>query len=224
LNDEEEESSQGTQSTSQTSTPVVEKKGGIDLMDSLFGGEKPSSSTTSSNTAPKSPLDLLGLGGPTTSSPTPSTKSSSPLDLLSDLGGPSMSTPVHTQPSSSPLDLLGFGNPSPPSSDVVGFDQNGIRATYKKDTNGNITTLEIDFSNSTSNTFSNFDFKVAVPKYIKLQVTPPTSTTLNPNANKGIHQTVKLLNTETDKPLMMKIKIDYLQNGQPSSATGDFRI
>jgi hypothetical protein len=74
------------------------------------------------------------------------------------------------------------------------------------------------FSNSGNAAMVNFDFQVAVPKFIVLKMQPPSSTTLNAGAgiaSPAVTQSIRLENTlHGKKKIMIKVRLNYQQNGQ----------
>jgi len=85
-----------------------------------------------------------------------------------------------------------------------------------------ILNVTASFINTTPSEFKNFDFQVAVPKFIKMRMFPPSSTTILPNGtDNAVTQNLELDNTmHGTRQLTIKIKIDYSVNGQPVSETG----
>lgn len=59
----------------------------------------------------------------------------------------------------------------------------------------NVTAVTAAFSNSNSDSLNNFDFKIAVPKYVKLQVNPPSGNVVPASNSGSVTQSFKLLNT-----------------------------
>ena len=54
-----------------------------------------------------------------------------------------------------------------------------------------------------------------MPKYIKLEMLPPTSTTLPPLSNGAVTQEIRLVNSQQgDKALAIKFKVAYSLGGQ----------
>ena len=54
------------------------------------------------------------------------------------------------------------------------------------------------------------NFQVAVPKYITMEMLPPSGTTVPCNGGGNVSQVVKVTNTQMGtKKLMMKLKISY---------------
>lgn len=57
--------------------------------------------------------------------------------------------------------------------------------------------------------------QLSLPKYLKLQLLAASSTTLGPNGGSATQQ-VKLANTaQGEKPVMMRVRLEYKINGQP---------
>eukprot|EP01116_Phalansterium_solitarium_P022013 TRINITY_DN7106_c0_g1_i1.p1 TRINITY_DN7106_c0_g1~~TRINITY_DN7106_c0_g1_i1.p1 ORF type:complete len:812 (+),score=368.44 TRINITY_DN7106_c0_g1_i1:73-2508(+) len=169
--------------------------GGIDLMAELFGGSSPAAAP-----APAPTPSAGGLGG---------------LEAL--FGGPA--TPA---PAPAPVPQAAPAGPRGPLN-FVAYQRNGITINFNVLTNPaqpNMHIVNATFVSSLPTAVQNFDFKAAVPKYVKLQVNPPTGTTLLPGA--PVTQQVKLLNQEHgSKPLLMKLKLDYVVNGAPASEMAD---
>jgi len=184
----------------------------------------------------------VSLGSPMMA-PTPLTNA--PVDdLMGLLSSPPMlnPTPMVTmtptpQNTLNPLHDLGLGLSTPAANPVVntrpplngplpqftGFSKNGVVGLFdvvKQASHPNITAVTASFVNNTPNTLVNFEFKAAVPKYIKLQVSNPSGNVIDPSGR--VTQQLKLLNTNHgEKPLLLKVKIDYMLNGQPYSDIAD---
>eukprot|EP01119_Soliformovum_irregulare_P017162 TRINITY_DN504_c0_g1_i1.p1 TRINITY_DN504_c0_g1~~TRINITY_DN504_c0_g1_i1.p1 ORF type:complete len:863 (+),score=300.63 TRINITY_DN504_c0_g1_i1:305-2590(+) len=174
--------------------------------------------------------DLLGLdlmGGPAPTTPvTPVTpvmgNPMGGLDSLMGLGGgdimspaPIISTPTPTMPTA-PL------NGPLPAFTV--YSKGGLTVTFEVVKNAqypNITLINATFSNVQQAPLTEFDFKAAVPKYIKLQVNPPSSNVIGPNGG-TVTQSFKLMNgNHGEKPLLLKVKMDYKINGAAASDVAD---
>jgi hypothetical protein len=57
-----------------------------------------------------------------------------------------------------------------------------------------------------------------VPKYLKLEMLPPSSTVVSPGSNAQVTQEVKVTNSlQGEKNIMLKLKISYKQGGTPVS-------
>lgn len=115
------------------------------------------------------------------------------------------------------------------------FDKNGLVITLdvSKSVPGDlsVTRLVCKFSNNTSIPLENFVFQVsqmnrcflsvtsnffsfqaAVPKYLKLDMFPPSSTVIPPHSRDAVTQEIKLTNSQQgQKNIMLKLKIAYKQ-------------
>ncbi len=62
--------------------------------------------------------------------------------------------------------------------------------------------------------------QAAVPKYLKLEMRPPNSTTVPPNSNGAITQELRLTNSmQGQKNIMLKLKIGYKQGANVVSSS-----
>jgi AP-1 complex subunit gamma-1 len=67
----------------------------------------------------------------------------------------------------------------------------------------------------------NFSFQAAVPKYLKLEILPPSSTTIPGNSNGAVTQEIRVTNSmQGEKPIMLKLKINYNYGGKPIEELG----
>jgi len=198
----------------------------LDLLNDIFGAAPvatPVSAPAPVTQAPApqaSPLDLLGgLLSPTPSAapvtPTPAPVASTGMGM-GMMGSPVLgATPVMGAPApvmgSAPAALNG------PQPSMTVYNKNGLTIVFdpiKQASHPNITVVNITFANSSPTPFSNFEFKAAVPKYLKLQVNPPTGNVVALGQN--VTQQLKLMNTlHGEKPLALKIKLDFVVNGAP---------
>jgi len=194
--------------------PVAPVSKSINLMEELFGP----STVTPVTSAPVKAVDpiLELLGGPITPTPTPSpfmTPFPTPLPTGNLLPFASPVMPLAASPVNGPL---------PP---FTAFEKNGLKVVFEPVKNAqfpNITVVNATFTNSGPAPLVNFDFKAAVPKYLKMQVNPPSGNLISPNNEGRVTQSLKLMNSEHgQKPLLLKIKIDYLVNGVPASEVAD---
>eukprot|EP01117_Protostelium_nocturnum_P002092 TRINITY_DN12733_c0_g1_i1.p1 TRINITY_DN12733_c0_g1~~TRINITY_DN12733_c0_g1_i1.p1 ORF type:complete len:815 (-),score=305.97 TRINITY_DN12733_c0_g1_i1:72-2516(-) len=207
-------------SSSRTQAPAPKKEASLlDWEDDL-----PSTTTTNTSTSAPAPvaapagLDILSeiFGGPAPSA-APVAPSSSGLDFLTSLTPtPSAApTPVPSGPPvlNGPLPTMTvFQSPSA----IIYFD------VLKQSSTPNITVVNASFANPSGSSVQNFDFKVAVPKHIKLQVNPPSGNVLPPHNSGRVTQAFKLMNTlHGEKPLLLKIKMDYIRDGAPVSEMTD---
>jgi len=161
------------------------------------------------------------------------------VDLLSELFGPSETTNVPINSTNvtkvnttlDPLESI-FGTPqvSAPSvaasiPPITAYQKNGLTIIFdlaRQASTPNTTSVKASFSNSLNLPITNFEFKAAVPKYIKLQVFPPSGNIIPPLNTGKVTQSLSMVNSlHGEKPLLLKIKIDYILNGAPMSDIGD---
>lgn len=70
--------------------------------------------------------------------------------------------------------------------------------------------ITCNFLNHTITDFNHFVFQAAVPKYVFMELKPPSATTIPANSNWIVTQVIKVNNTVSSKPLMMRVKIQYM--------------
>eukprot|EP01114_Cavostelium_apophysatum_P011948 TRINITY_DN2653_c0_g1_i1.p1 TRINITY_DN2653_c0_g1~~TRINITY_DN2653_c0_g1_i1.p1 ORF type:complete len:828 (+),score=234.87 TRINITY_DN2653_c0_g1_i1:127-2610(+) len=149
---------------------------------------------------------------------------------LESLLGPSMSTGPSVGasllgPTMTPAPVAARAPLNGPLPSYVGFQKNGITGSVdvvKQASHPNITAVTFSFVNSNPGPVTNFEFKAAVPKYIKMQVSPPSGDSLAPNGGNKVTQQLKLLNTNHgEKPVLLKMKLDFVFNGAPASEIAD---
>jgi len=109
-------------------------------------------------------------------------------------------------------------------SSLIAFQKNNLTATfaYSKDANNpSVTLIEATFVNGNGFAVENLNFQVAVPKYMKLQMSPASSSVVPAMGGGKTTQAFKVANSmHGQKPVLLRIKIDYTANGQPVSETG----
>ena len=150
-------------------------------------------------------MDLFGTAAPIAASKPPVNN----MDLLGDLfgGGPSK-PPVVSQQSSNLDDL--FGTTTQAQKAYTCYTKNNLLITLTPTRIPSTTTCSIvaSFSNSGS-PISNLSFQVAVPKTLKLQMDPISSTTVSGNVET---QVLKIENPGKEA-LRLKLKISYVFSG-----------
>lgn len=187
--------------------------GGMNLLADVFGTGVPSA------TGPKTKNDILNLFNstgtaavaPQSARPTPS----SGLDLLgglaAGLGGPAQQGAV------SPLGMAA----SPQSSmETSVYEKNGLVISFRQvgsepgpDIQSRVCAITISFRNTGPVPISELNFQVAVPKNLKLQLLPPSSTIVQPAGSTT--QNMKILNPigQTVEgqtvPLRLRLKIAF---------------
>jgi len=121
---------------------------------------------------------------------------------------------------------MSLGAPAAPGGfpPFTAFDKNGLLVVFacsKDASNPSVTTVETTFTNSLQTPISGLNFQVAVPKYMKLQMSPASSNIVPPANSGKVTQIFKLANSlHGQKPVLVRTKIDYAVNGQPVSETG----
>jgi len=174
-----------------------------------FSGMPPPAATGIS-ALPVNAADLFG-GGMVTPAPTPTAA----VDLFG-------AAPV--QPQATTLPQMAMSAPAVPVAESVkvkGFDHLGLSAEFdcsKPDTwNKQKSTLVATFTNSTDAPIYGLNMQCAVPKYITMEMQPPTSTTVPQSGGnaKNITQTIVVTNTMLGtKNLILKIKVGFTSKGQ----------
>mmetsp|Transcript_4683 Transcript_4683/g.9027 ORF Transcript_4683/g.9027 Transcript_4683/m.9027 type:complete len:878 (-) Transcript_4683:184-2817(-) len=207
--------------------------------------KKPSKKTPSKSKspAPAPTTDLLGMADlfATTPSnnaaPTPapaatiSNTSNDLLDLFGGGGGVSSPTPAAAASpatTSNPLDFFGMpsGGASPPPvasqqyPAAVVFQNNGLSVTFNFHINPatpNVTEVSASYTNSNASDISNFEFQVALPKYIiKKSMSPASSTTIPAHNASAVSQKLILENTQHGaKKIVIRVMLKYTLNGAP---------
>eukprot|EP00962_Isochrysis_galbana_P046058 scaffold18389_cov110-Isochrysis_galbana.AAC.1 len=178
-------------------------------------------------------MDLLGdLLGDSAPAPAPAPSFGAPraaappaggMDLLDLLGG----GPPSAAPSAPPVDamaMMGLGAPTGSFAPFTAYNKNGLLITFacsKDPSNPSVTTIESSFTSSLPTPIEGLNFQVAVPKFMRLQMTPASSTVVPPNNSGKVTQVFKVANSmHGQKPVVLKIKIDYSSGGMPVTEMG----
>jgi hypothetical protein len=148
--------------------------------------------------------DLLGLLG---GSPAPAPAAPAGMDaMMAMMGGPAMS--------------MGAAPAAPPGS-FQAWSKDGLQIMFmatKDPSNPSVTRVEATFNNSTGGDMEGLNFQVAVPKYMQLQMKPPSSTAVTAGSSGSVKQLFQLANSmHGQKPVLVKLKIDSVQGGAPVS-------
>jgi len=193
----------------------------MDLLSDLLGTSSPAPPAASGAAAAPPPaamgmdsmlMDLLGGG-----SPAPAPAPAPGMDAMAAMmGGPAMN-------------LGGMQSPPPAaanggSAPFSAFNKNGLLVTFacsKDPSNPSVTTIEAAFTNSLQVPISALNFQVAVPKFMKLQMSTASANVVPPNNSGTVTQVFKVANSlHGQKPILVRIKLDCNINGQPVSETG----
>jgi len=206
----------------------------LDLLGDIFSGTgiqqsqftlpvNKSSSTLSPTQTHPTPSNPIPSFLPQTNNP-----SSSPFDAL-DFSAPTpQPQPIPSHPS-----IFRNSFPSmPPTSNsggieklapVVVFQEAPLTLTFQSDRKmGNASYLRVTaiFNNTSNSEFTDFDFQVAVPMFVELNMEPPSGRTLT--AQSPIYQSLTLIHKEPDNPkkkLKIRVKMAYKVNGAPAEHT-----
>lgn len=128
-------------------------------------------------------------------------------------------------------DIMGMmGSPAAPAAPPGSFapftawSKNGLVITFacsKDPANPSITNIEAAFTNATAAPMDSLNFQVAVPKYMQLKMTPPSSTSVPPGNSGQVTQNFKVANSmHGQKPVLLKVKIEYTTMGSAVSEMG----
>ncbi|XP_048318423.2 AP-1 complex subunit gamma-2 [Ziziphus jujuba] len=217
--------------------PAPSSSGG-DFLQDLLGVDLLSSSKTSgvnavSQNGTDALLDLLSIGSPPVQS-SPSAHdilsasqdnktSVSPLDGLSSPSYPNQSTSAGVTPV---MDLLGGFAADPPKPEdngsaypsLVAFESSSLKIVFnfsKPPGNPQTTLVQAEFTNLSSDNYTDFVFQAAVPKFLQLHLDPASSNTLPASGNGVVTQSLKVTNSQHGKKsLVMRIRIAYKINNK----------
>ncbi|KYQ91955.1 clathrin-adaptor gamma chain [Tieghemostelium lacteum] len=212
--------------TSPTTPTVNQTNNGnqtLSLLEDIFGPPPTLGSNSNSQQNTPKPTNSGGMGGL--------------LDLDLNLTPSNMSNPTtpsyqqqqSNNSSSNSNSLAGqFQDmslqPVPKPISIPAFQKYGIEINYDcskpQPNNLSLTNINITISNTSQVTITNFSLKAAVPQYLKIQLLPPSGTTLAPNSE--VTQNVKVLNSlQGQKPILLRIKVDFQMNGQSYNEVAD---
>lgn len=220
-------------------TPAPSSSGG-DLLNDLLGVDlSPASTQPGISQAPKAGtdflLDLLSIGTTPpvqSSSSTPDILSSgqdshAAITTLDVLSSPLPSAQTNSSVGSSPMmDLLDGFAPSPSKREdngpvypsIVAFESTNLRITFnfsKQPGNPQTTLIQAAFANLSPDTFTDFVFQAAVPKFLQLHLDPASGNTLPANGNGSVTQSLRVTNSQHGKKsLVMRIRIAYKMNSK----------
>ena len=96
---------------------------------------------------------------------------------------------------------------------VQALNNNGIIIQFHVKQEGEEFKVHATFSNTTISQLNNFSMKVAVPKWIELELMNPTSNTIEPMTTDQVSQNLILKRNIPDKPVLVKIKVIYNKDG-----------
>ncbi|XP_018440730.1 AP-1 complex subunit gamma-1 isoform X2 [Raphanus sativus] len=205
---------------------------GADFLQDLLGVDLGSSSAQSGATpAPKAGtdllLDILSIGTAQNSTSSVGLLStadvnnnpSTGLDTLSSSAPPQIAT---TASAGGMFDLLDGLSPSPSKEatngpaypPIVAYESSSLKIEFtfsKPSGNAQTTNVQATFINLSPNTFTDFVFQAAVPKFLQLHLDPASSNTLPASGN--ITQNMRVTNSQHGKKsLVMRMRVGYKVN------------
>ncbi|EKE42069.1 hypothetical protein ENUP19_0293G0007 [Entamoeba nuttalli] len=190
-----------------------------DLLDILGISSTPIKSTPSSSSQQSTNLlDLLT--GPLPINPTPNptmntiinpttTPATQPSTNLNNLLQPTSST-LQTPQNDIPLQ-----QPVNNTNNLIiqALNNNGVIVQFNIKPEEPKYLVHATFTNTSNSQLTNFSMKVAVPKWIELQLMSPTSNALQPLSTDQVTQDLILTRMVTDKPVVVKIKVLFMRDG-----------
>ncbi|KAM0942636.1 putative adaptor protein complex AP-1, gamma subunit [Dioscorea sansibarensis] len=215
----------------------VASSSATDFLNDLLGVDLPSQSSSGAVSTGTTDLlmDLLSIGTSPVQNDLLSPDNHTYSDVL--MGKiPSVSSPPSVKgvaletkspqaPGPSPvLDLLdglsdmSLSDENPTFPSITAFQSNSLKITFtftKQPGKPQVTQIKATFTNMSSNTYSDFLFQAAVPKFLQLHLDPASSNILPASGNGSITQTLSVTNTQHgQKALAMRIRIAYKVNNQ----------
>lgn len=213
--------------------------GGDSLLD-LIDNSVPSSSMPSSASlaAPAkagqdSLLDLLGdldlSASTTTTSMPPPSAAAAPNSLLDGLIMSTQQTSTAPQANDNNFDIFNNLNGSASNSSsstssipkLVGYNKNDISITFQFDrpTPTGLVVMNLEISNSSSASVTDFYLQAAVPKSMQLEILAANSTQIESNG--GVIQQVLKVNNPNKAVLKMRLKVSFNRSGQQHLDQGE---
>lgn len=164
-------------------------------------------------------VDLFGQQATTTAAPAPAVGMANINMQMDPFGAAPTPAPAPINNNSN-----GFMTPMPavvvapePSKDVVSvLDKDGLQLEFEcsKLNDGGQREVVAKFTNKAGAPIHGMNLQCAVPKYISMEMQPPSSTTIALGSN-NVTQKIKVTNSMFGKKnLMMKVKLSFTVNGQ----------
>eukprot|EP00542_Grammatophora_oceanica_P002838 CAMPEP_0194062116 /NCGR_PEP_ID=MMETSP0009_2-20130614/76531_1 /TAXON_ID=210454 /ORGANISM="Grammatophora oceanica, Strain CCMP 410" /LENGTH=943 /DNA_ID=CAMNT_0038713711 /DNA_START=74 /DNA_END=2905 /DNA_ORIENTATION=+ len=196
-------------------------KSDVDLLSDIF-------SAPAAGAPAAGGYDPFGMGGGAAAAPAAAPVN--PMDLFGATPAPAMAAPAPA----APVDIFGAAPVSQPAVtpampaapaaagpvSVPAFTHAGLSVTFdctKPDTwDKQKSTLIAQFNNMTDAPIYGLSMQVAVPKYVTMEMQPPTATTVPQTGgnNKVVTQTIKVTNSQMGtKNLMLKLKVGFTTKG-----------
>jgi len=187
------------------SAPTTSNSGSIDLLADIFSARPPQQQQQQQQQFGQSPFgvqpqsNMFGQSQP-----------QSQPHLSNDLFGLSAASPAKpVVVATSPIAV----NPI-----IQAFDKAGFQVTMEISkpnlANPSNSRIFVRFNNATPFNMDNLLFQAAVPKYLKLEMLPASSTTIPANSQGATTQEIRITNSaQGEKPIMLKLKLGYSQKG-----------
>lgn len=195
-------------------------------LDDIFGGGGGAPAppvVASPKPAPAADLlaDIFSLGAnvstPLPPQPPAPAVAPAPVDIFAG-GLLSLSAPTPVPAPQAPV-FSGFAAAAPVANPTIkAFDKAGFQVVMELSkptpTLPANTRIIVRFSNLTAAPMDSLVFQAAVPKYLKLEMLPPSSTTIPPNSSGAVSQEIRIINSaQGEKNIMLKLKLGYSQMG-----------
>lgn len=101
---------------------------------------------------------------------------------------------------------------------ITAFESNSLKTVFsftKLPGRPQVTQIKATFTNKSLNSYTDFIFQAAVPKFIQLHLDPASGSTLPPSGKGFITQSLSVTNSQHgQKPLAMRIRIAYKVNNR----------
>jgi len=160
--------------------------------------------------------------------PEATTLSENPMDVLKKIFdsapvAPSVLTPLPNLIPSNPSTQNGIPTIPPNPTQItfppfIAHQSGGLTIQFncvKQPTAPHLTLINALFTNSLPQPMENFVFQSAVPKYMKLQLLPPSSSTIPPLQTGNVTQVIKVANSlHGQRPIVLKLRVEWTQSGQ----------
>ena len=174
--------------------------------------------------ATANPLDIFGAAPMATPMPTPQV--SNPLDVFGAQPAPQAVAPAATPDvfgsNPAPMAMNPAANAGPQSITVPAFQHEGLAVEFECSKpevwNKQNSVLIARCRNTASDALYGFNLQCAVPKYVVMEMEPPSSTTVpvtGVNNSKIVTQKIKVTNTRMgEKNLVLKLKVSFTLQGK----------
>mmetsp|Transcript_34888 Transcript_34888/g.33179 ORF Transcript_34888/g.33179 Transcript_34888/m.33179 type:complete len:878 (+) Transcript_34888:174-2807(+) len=198
-------------------------------LDDIFGGGASESSTLPTQSVASSfgyqPQDnqqdlLSDMFSSSTLSPSIYPPIPPKVDPIGSFNGTSNNFPEINQNAQQNNNLLNLMPVTSSSIVIQAYDKGGLQIFMelsKTDpSNPSSTKIFSKFVNLTNIPMDSISFQAAVPKYLKLEMLPASSSVIPPHSNGVVTQEIRVVNSmHGEKNIMLKLKIGYSQGGVP---------